>query len=156
MPLHDNPDSERLVEWMNEVPHYSLNDQKSSDWTPFQGCDYCDGLCSVLESACCVRRLLDGHRVLVFQGPYRELEDIATRGCKFAKFLIRVLDSQPGTNDKLDRPIDLAFRRIDETGPSSMRLLSLIEGNKHEGWEPFYFAIATDPGKFTLACSIRY
>ena len=156
MPLHDNPDSEKLVEWMNEVPHYGINDQKPFDWTPFQGCDYCNGLCSVLESADSVRQLLDGQRVLVFQGQYRELEGIVTIGCKFANLLMRVLDSHAGTNDKLDRPIDLAFRRVDETGPSSMRLLSLIERNKHEGWGPFYFAIATAPGKFTLACSIRY
>jgi hypothetical protein len=85
MPLHDNPDSERLVEWMNEVPHYSLGDQKPSDWTPFQGCDYCNRLCSVLESADSVRQLLDGESVRIFQGRLEELIRIAMRGCKFAK-----------------------------------------------------------------------
>jgi hypothetical protein len=156
MPLHDDPDSERLVEWMKEVPHYSLNDQKPSDWTPFQGCDYCNGLCYVLESADSVRQLLDGDRVPLYQGRYRELKDIATGGCKFAEYLENYLSTCRETDYGMDEPIDLALRRIDETGPSSVRLVSLVEGDKLEGAKPLYLAVWTAPSKSTLAYSERY
>lgn len=156
MPLHDNSDSERLVEWMNEVPNYSFNDQKPSDWTPFEGCTYCDGLCSILESADSVRQLLDGQRVPIFQGQYEDLEDIANRGCEFASYLIFLLEYDSGTDHGLDMPIDFAIRRIDATGPSSVRLVSIVEGEGLEGVQPLYLAVATAPSKFTLACPIRH
>lgn len=152
MPLHDNPDSERLVEWMNEVPQSSLNDQKPSDWTPFEGCAHCNGLCSILESADSVRQLLDGQRVPVFQGRYEELASFAIRGCDFAQYL-RLYLGYHKKDYGLDEPIDLAFRRIDKTGPASVRLVSLegsADGNV------LYLAIATVHSKSTLACSIRY
>ncbi|CAN9134573.1 unnamed protein product [Alternaria alternata] len=49
------------------------------------------------------------------------------------------------TDYGLDEQIDLSFRRIDETGPSIVRLVSLAEGNKYEGVAPVYFAVATAP-----------
>jgi hypothetical protein len=156
MPLPDSPDSARLLEWMNEVPRYSLNDQKPSDWTPFQGCDYCDGLCSVLESADSVRRLLEGQRVPIFQGQCGDLKDVANRGCEFASYLIRSMGYTSETDHGLDIPIDLAFRRIDATGPSSVRLISLVEGNRGEDVKFLYLVVATADSKTTLACSMRY
>lgn len=155
MPLHDNPDSGRLVEWMNEIPNYSFNDQKSSDWTPFQDCDYCEGLCSVLKSADSVRRLLDGERVALFQGRLKELKDIASRGCKFAKYLLDFLDEDFEIDHGSDKPIKLGFRRIDKTGPSSVRLVSLFEETEDEDVGPLYLAVATAPSKLILCYSIK-
>jgi hypothetical protein len=156
MPLHDNPDSERLVEWVNEVPHYSLNDRKPFDWTPFQGCDYCNGLCSVLESADSVRQLLDGQRVPIFQGRYGELEVIAIRGCKFAIYLMEYLNAGFETDYGSDKPIDLGFRRIDKNDPGSVRLVSLVEESENEDIDPLYLAVGTAHSRFTLTYSIRY
>jgi hypothetical protein len=154
MPLHDNPDSERLLKWMNGVPRYSLNDQEPSDWTPFQGCDYCNGLCSVLESADSVRQLLDGERVPIFKGRHEELIRIAMRGCKFAKYIMSYLLHGFETHHGLDEPIDLAFRRIDQKDPSKVRLVSIVQGDKREDVKPCYLAVASAHSKFTLACSI--
>jgi hypothetical protein len=156
MPLHDSPDSARLSEWMIAPSRHSLSDQEPSDWTPFQGCGSCDGLCSVLESADSVRQLLDEERVPIFQGQYRDLEDVANRGCEFASFLIGYLGYDSETDHVLDMPIDFAIRRIDATGPSSVRLVSIVEGEGLRGVEPLYLAVATAPSKFTLACPIRH
>ena len=156
MPLHGNPDIARLLEWMTEPSCHSLNDQEPSNWTPFQGCGYCDGLCSVLESADSVRRLLDRQRIQIFQGRYEDLANFAMRGCDFAEYLRLYLKYYWKTDYGLDEPIDLAFRRVDETGPSSVRIVALVQGDKGEDAKPYYLAVATAPSKFTLACPIRH
>jgi hypothetical protein len=155
MPLHDNPDSERLVEWMNEVPHYSLNDQKPSDWTPFQGCAYCTGLCSVLESADAVRQLLNGQRVPIFQGQYEELLWLAMRGFKFAKYLMSYLNDFKMKDYRLHEPLDLGFWRIDQRGLSRVWLVSLVQGTEDGNILPWYIALATAPSKLILCYSIK-
>jgi hypothetical protein len=155
MPLHDNPDSERLLDWMNKSPRYSLNDQKPSGWTPFQGCAYCNGLCSVLESADAVRQLLNGQRVPVFQGRYEELLWLAMRGFKFAKYLMSYLNDFKMKDYRLHEPLDLGFWRIDQRDPSRVRLVSLVQGTEDGDVLPLYFAIATAPSKLILCYSIK-
>lgn len=156
MTLHDNFNIERFLGWMNESPCYNLDDQNPSDWTPFQGCAYCNGLCSVLESADSVRQLLDGQRVPLFQGRYEELKSLSIRGCKFAECLIGYVDDDSETDHGLERPIALALRRVDKTGPSSVRLISLVGENDHISVNPFYLAVGTAASEFTPACSLRY
>jgi hypothetical protein len=56
----------------------------------------------------------------------------------------------------LDMPIDFAIQRIDATGPSNVRLVSIVEGEGLGDVEPLYLAVATAPSKFTLACPIRH
>jgi len=149
MPLEDSADSARLLEWATGPLRYGINNEEPFDWTSFQVCAYCNGLCSVFESADSVRQLLDKQRVPLFQGRYRELKGIATRGCKFAKYLMSYLGDRFEMYHGLNESIDLAFQRIDEADPSCVRLVSLVRGSERGYGDPMYLIVGSAHGKFT-------